>query len=676
MAISCSRRVDDLARLVAILSLAGGLARAAEPADALKTAFRDDFLIGVALNQRQFTEQDAQGAALVKRQFNSISPENVLKWESVHPRPGAEGYDFSAADRYVEFGEKNGMHIVGHTLVWHSQTPRWVFRGDDGQPITRDALLERMRDHIHTVVGRYKGRIQAWDVVNEALNEDGSLRRSPWFEIIGEDYIAKAFEYAHEADPEAELRYNDYSIENEPKRKGAIALVKKLQAAHIPIGGLGSQTHATLNWPSAELLDAALTDFAELGLPISITELDVNAAQGGQRRQSADVAANAQAGGGGVVDQANQKLAEQYATLFRVFLKHREHIKLVTFWGVTDRDSWRRFGTPLLFDGSWQPKPAFAAVIAEALREPAESESPPATASPAADRPRGGPPGAGFGAAALPPGVKAERNIPYVEHGHPNQVLDLYLPEAAPDEPLPLVIWIHGGAWLGGDQANPPVLYLLAKGFAVASIQYRMSSQATWPAQAHDCKAAVRFLRAQARQYHLDADRFGVGGESAGGHLAAFVGASGDVAEMEGDLGAGGTSSRVQAVVDWFGPTDLTLMGAQAGPGSMIQHDAANSPESLLVGGPIQDMRDVARTANPLTYVDAKDPPFLIMHGDADRLVPLAQSAILAKALVDAGVEVTMQTIPGAGHGGPQFHSPASRRLVEEFFSRHLQPGG
>jgi endo-1,4-beta-xylanase len=257
------------------------------------------------------------------------------------------------------------MHIVGHTLVWHSQTPRWVFQDEEGKQISREALLERMRDHIHTVVGRYKGRIHAWDVVNEALNEDGTLRQSPWLRIIGDDYIAKAFEYAHEADPDAELRYNDYSIENEPKRKGTVALVKKLQAANAPISGLGSQTHANLSWPSEELLDATLTEFAELGLPISITELDVDAAQRGQRRQSADVAENAQGSGGGVVNEADQKLADQYAAIFRVFLKHREHIKLVTFWGVTDKDSWRRYGSPLLFDGTWQPKPAFQAVIAE-----------------------------------------------------------------------------------------------------------------------------------------------------------------------------------------------------------------------------------------------------------------------------------------------------------------------
>jgi endo-1,4-beta-xylanase len=245
------------------------------------------------------------------------------------------------------------MFIVGHTLVWHGQTPRWVFQGEGTNAISREALLERMRDHIHTVVGRYKGRIKSWDVVNEALNDDGSLRNSQWHRIIGDDYIAKAFECAHEADPAAELRYNDYSIENVRKRNGVIALVKKLQAEKVPIGGLGSQTHANLSSPSAELLDGALTDFAGLGIPISITELDVNAAQGGQRSLSAEVSQNAQAGAGGVVDAANQKLADQYASLFRIFLKHRKQIKLVTFWGLTDRDSWRRSGKPLLFDGEW-----------------------------------------------------------------------------------------------------------------------------------------------------------------------------------------------------------------------------------------------------------------------------------------------------------------------------------
>ena len=288
---------------------------------------------------------------------------------------------------------------------------------------------------------------------------------------------------------------------------------------------------------------------------------------------------------------------------------------------------------------------------------------------------RGGPGGFDLsrGSAPLPAGVKAQRNLPYVENGHRRQILDLFTPEQPSDKPLPLMIWIHGGAWMGGSQANPPVLYLVNKGFAVASIQHRFSQDAIWPAQSYDCKAAVRFLRANAAKYNFDPDHFGVGGDSSGGHLAAFVGTSGDVKEMEGDLGNPGFSSRVQAVVDWFGPTDLTLLGQQSGPRSMLQHDAADSPESRLLGGPVQEKRDLARTANPLTYIDKHAPPFLILHGDNDRLVPLGQSIILAKALIDAGVEVTMKTIPGAGHEGPQFRDAASRRLMEEFLARNLK---
>ncbi len=270
-------------------------------------------------------------------------------------------------------------------------------------------------------------------------------------------------------------------------------------------------------------------------------------------------------------------------------------------------------------------------------------------------------------------GVKVERNVLYVEGGHANQVLDIYLPENPSGKPLPLMIWIHGGAWMGGSHANPPVLYLLKEGFAVASIQHRFSSHAIWPAQSYDCKSAIRFLRSNAKKYNFDPDRFGIGGDSSGGHLAAFIGTSGDVKELEGDLGVTGVSSRVQAVVDWFGPTDFLLMKKQSAPGSMIDHDAPNSPESMLLGGAVQEKAELAKNANPLTYIDKKDPPFLIMHGDNDQLVPLGQSIVLSKALIDAGVEVTMQTIPGAAHEGQEFHSAESRQIILQFLTRHLK---
>jgi len=361
--------------VAASLLAAAPIAFGADAPASLKDAFKDDFAVGVAINQRQIMERDTNGVALILAQYNAISPENVMKWEAIHPRQGTNGYEFEAADAYVAFGEKHHLMVVGHTLAWHNQTPAWVFRADDGRQLqaTNDAdrqiLLDRLHEHIQTVVGRYKGRVKVWDVVNEALSDGGEnetnvlRRQSPWVRILGQEFIEKAFQWAHEADPDCILRYNDFSIENGPKRKRLITLIKSLQAKHIPVMAIGSQTHANLIWPSPELEDEALTDIASLGLPIHITELDVDSSQRGQRNQSADVTQNAQSGGGGQVSAADQKLAEQYGNLFRAFVKHRKEIKLVTFWGVNDRDSWRRNGNPLLFDGNWQPKPAFDAVI-------------------------------------------------------------------------------------------------------------------------------------------------------------------------------------------------------------------------------------------------------------------------------------------------------------------------
>lgn len=333
----------------------------------LKDAFQADFRIGVAINQKQFDDADQRGDPIIKAQFNAISPENILKWESVHPEPGR--YDFSGPDRYVGFGEKNHMLIVGHTLVWHNQTPKWVFQDTNGNPVTREVLLERMRDHIHTVVGRYRGRIKIWDVVNEALQDDGKLRKSPWEKIIGDDYIEKAFQYAHEADPDAILRYNDYSLENKPKQNGAIALIKKLQAEGIPVTAIGLQDHVQMDWPTREQEDAAISAFASLGLKVMITELDVNVLGG---KQTAEITEMAHQGGSngytnGLPPVVQQELAKRYADLFRVFVKHHDDISLVTFWGVTDGDSWLnmrgRVNHPLLFDRAGQPKPAFDAVV-------------------------------------------------------------------------------------------------------------------------------------------------------------------------------------------------------------------------------------------------------------------------------------------------------------------------
>jgi endo-1,4-beta-xylanase len=372
---SSQLRKGLLAAASAALIVAGAAAADHAPASTtLKDAFKGDFVVGAAINEAQITGRDQRGDAIVAEQFNSISPENVLKWVIVHPQPGK--YDFTLADQYVDFGEKHHMFVVGHNLVWHSQVPAWVFRDDKGNLLNRDALLARLKDHIDTVVGRYKGKIQSWDVVNEALNEDGTMRQSLWEKIIGDDYIAKAFEYAHEADPQAQLTYNDYNLEKEAKRNGAIALVKKLQAEGVPISCVGLQNHDNLTWPTAEQEDATISAFAALGLKVAISELDINVLPTAGHQPTADVNLNVKEDPklnpyvDGLPDSVQKELAQRYADLFRVFLKHRGVVTRVTFWGVTDRESWLnnfpvrgRTNYLLLFGRDGEAKPAFDAAV-------------------------------------------------------------------------------------------------------------------------------------------------------------------------------------------------------------------------------------------------------------------------------------------------------------------------
>ena len=364
-------------------SLISHAAMAESPA--LKEAFADDFVIGAALGTAQVMGREPQALELVARHCNSITPENLLKWAEVHPAP--DRYNFEPADRYVAWGEENEMFLVGHTLVWHNQTPAWAFQGEDGQPLDRETALARMKEHIETVVGRYKGRIKGWDVVNEAIDDNGQLRSgpvgppgrrgSPWHAAIGDDYIEHAFRFAHDADPDAELYYNDYNEWHLAKMAAIISLVKKLQDAGVRIDGVGLQGHWGMGYPSIEEIDHMLTEYGKLGVKLMITELDVNivaqkntGAEIGQREESG-VDSETQADS--LPSEQAQALADRYAAIFKVLLKHRDKLHRVTFWGVHDGHSWLNDrgpkNHPLLFDRQLQPKPAFDAVI-EVAREP------------------------------------------------------------------------------------------------------------------------------------------------------------------------------------------------------------------------------------------------------------------------------------------------------------------
>jgi endo-1,4-beta-xylanase len=348
-----------------------------ENATVLKDAFAGDFLIGTAVNTQQILGSDREAKPFIIKQFNAITPENEMKWESIHPFPGT--YDFALADSIVSFALANGMFITGHTLVWHSQTPDWVFQDSLGNPLKREALLERMKDHIFTVMGHYKGRVQSWDVVNEAIGDDGQIRRSKWNEIIGEDFIEKAFEFAHEADPDAELYYNDYNNEEPLKRAGVIKIVRNLLEKGLRIDGVGIQGHWHLDSPDFKIVEESISEYAALGVKVMITEMEINVVPTPSWLYGADISKMAEYKDSlnpyvsGLPDSVQTMLTNRYTDLFGVLLRHKGEVSRVTFWGVHDGYSWKnnwpipgRTNYPLLFDRNYQPKPAYYAVIEEA----------------------------------------------------------------------------------------------------------------------------------------------------------------------------------------------------------------------------------------------------------------------------------------------------------------------
>ncbi len=338
----------------------------------LKDVFKSDFWIGGALNRNLVTGRDVQAAEIAAMHLSTATPENDMKWQLIHPQ--IDQFNWEPADQFMAFCDKNQIVPIGHTLVWHSQVPRSVFRDDEGNELTRAALMARMEEHINQVVGRYKGRIHGWDVVNEALNGDGTLRNSPWLRIIGEgdesqkyDFIEHAFHCAHAADPMAELYYNDYDLSTKrDKCDGAVAIVKHLQSKGIRIDGVGMQLHGGLTWPEVEDLEYAITTLAATGVKVMVTELDIRTQQFGYR--GADISRVRRQNNNESDPETQQKLADKYAEIFKVLLKHKQDISRVTFWGVYDKTSWIG-GSPLLFDRNYQPKQAFHAVVKTGQQE-------------------------------------------------------------------------------------------------------------------------------------------------------------------------------------------------------------------------------------------------------------------------------------------------------------------
>jgi endo-1,4-beta-xylanase len=343
--------------------------------NSLKNAYQNYFHIGTALSDIQIEEKDSASAALIPQQFDAITPENIMKCEAVHP--AWDTYNFDLADKFVAYGKAHNMFIVGHTLVWHSQLPSFVSKIKSS-----DSLLLFMSNHINTVASRYAGKINSWDVVNEVLEEDGTLRKSIFFEKIGEDYIRKAFELAAKAAPDAELYYNDYNIEYPQKRAGAIAMIKKIQASGTKINGVGIQAHWSINGPSLQNIENSITEFAALGLKVSFTELDVTVLPNPWDLKGAEVSQNFENSPfmdpykASLPDSMQVKLARRYEDIFTLFLKHQDKIDRVTFWGVNDAQSWlngwpikNRTNYPLLFDRNSRPKLAYEKVIALTKKE-------------------------------------------------------------------------------------------------------------------------------------------------------------------------------------------------------------------------------------------------------------------------------------------------------------------
>ncbi len=338
------------------VACSSGNTAAPESTDTLRGASQGHFQIGVALPTRALNNKEA--SAIAAKHFNRVVAENEMKWDTIEPQEGK--FNFAPGDQLVAFAQKNGMAVHGHCLVWHSQTPAWVFRGEDGKQVTKEVLLKRLKNHITAVLTHYKGKVATWDVVNEAFNDDGTLRRSQWSNILGPDFIKTAFEMAREVDPDITLIYNDYSMPNDSKRAGIIKYINEANKDKKVIDGIGLQGHWDLNYPNAELAERTIKECAATGCRLVVSELDLNTNRG--FRNSGRGLERVEGANDANISDMNRALRDRYAEIFKIFCKYQDSIDAVTVWGIADNYSWIR-GEPLLFDSKLQAKPAVDAVI-------------------------------------------------------------------------------------------------------------------------------------------------------------------------------------------------------------------------------------------------------------------------------------------------------------------------
>ena len=364
------------AATVLLISCTGSKKVSAQPIPSLKETFKNDFLVGTAMSADQIEEKDTAADRLIRQQFNAVTPENIMKAEIIHPAWNT--YNFDLADKLVAFAEKNNIKVNAHNLIWHSQLPAFMHHMQ-----SPDSVKQYFENHITTVASHYDGKVYSWDIVNEALNEDGTLRKSIFLDKLGEDYVVEAFRLAQKASPHSKLYYNDYNIEQPKKRAGAIILIKKIQAAGVRIDGVGIQGHWRYdNVPMADI-EQSIKEFSALGIEVMFTEVDLGVLHNPWDNNTAEVSSTAKGDStmnpytNGLPDSVAQKQAKAYADLLALFLKYKDKISRVTFWGVADGESWLngwpipgRTNYPLLFDRNFQPKPAFYRVIATKENQP------------------------------------------------------------------------------------------------------------------------------------------------------------------------------------------------------------------------------------------------------------------------------------------------------------------